>query len=166
MARKLVELWDPMLEVKQMTEPEVLTLTMHQMREPVLVCLAVAGFKRRLSDGSDQELAADKQLARTVAAEHAKVYLTAEGHQTRWDDMWESFREEARSELMYRQEAAVLRWADWLAAAAAQREREAVWNAGWVMKFNTTSQPVRAVIRQLDDCRERLLGLAVTHVSG
>lgn len=161
MARKLVELWNPSLKTKELTEQQVLQLTMEKMREPMLVCLAVAGFKRRLSDAGDDELAADKQLARTAASEHAKVYLTAEGHLTPWDRLWESLREEAREEPAFRQAAAVLKWEAWLLEQAELREREAVWNAGWVMRYNTTSAPVRSVIRQLDDCRERLVSLAI-----
>lgn len=162
MARKLVELWNPSQEVQSLTEAEVLHLTMTQMREPLLMSIAVAMFKRRLGGVPDDALAADKQLARAVASEHAKVYLTAEGHITQWNELWEQMREEAR-EPVWRQAAAAVQWKEWLPMAAAQREREAVWNAGWVMRYNTTSKRVRSVIRQLDDCRERLLGLAVTH---
>lgn len=157
MGRKLVELWDPALEIPVMPEVDVVHSVTRHNRERLLTVLAVSEFKRRLAQASDAERARDKQTARAIGGALGNVLMLCERNERSWSTMWEEYREEARNNLAARQAAAVIRFSEWLPTTAAAIEREAVWCAGWVLSHNTASEHVRALVRQLDDCRARFV---------
>jgi hypothetical protein len=145
------ELWQPQLEVEG-DESAALARARAVTYEPMMVCLAVLGYRRRLGAVSAEALAQDKLTARRTAHCLKRIVDHIDGGHD-----WNALRATAELGDEFRAQASVLRWDDWLPKQADDLKREAVWCATWFMKINMRAKLVKEVVGRLDYAAGRLL---------
>ena len=128
------------------SEQNVIDMVHQMCQTHAATALAVTLYKRRLSDGSGDELAMDKKIARRAA--HLILSVN--------EGMWDSTKDEAQG---FRPYVATLQWAVWLPETAETFAHAQVFAATWVMKENLTSRPVRKIVGRLETCIVSLTNL-------
>jgi hypothetical protein len=149
----IADLWDPKLAVEG-DERQACGHVLSAVQEPLMVCLAVAAYKRRLGGGATAaQLRQDKRLARQVGY---MMFLIA--HKAGLEADWQELGMEVSD--LHRQAAAVVRWSDWLPQLSERLRQEAVWCATWIMKINLKPVVLKSILFRLDEASTRLVRIA------
>jgi len=150
---RLTDLMDPNLKVEG-DETAAVARVRAAVEPPMMVALAVVGYKRRLGKAGSSELAADKRTGRRAAQCLLSVMELVE--QERLD--WNTVREAVDAD--HRAAAAVLDWKVWLPEQAAVMRREAQWCATWVIQVNIQCRILKRIAFRMDGASERLTELS------
>jgi hypothetical protein len=149
MGAKVADLWQPKLDVEG-DERAAVARALSAVYEPMMVSMAVIGYKRRLGAVTGDRLARDKRTARQVAAAYFRVYMTDVAAD------WNTLREAAEQDDEIRRQAGVVSWPFWLVGKEAELRAAAIWCATWVMKINLRSDIVKQFATRLDYAAGRL----------